>query len=151
VAGGQRDRESVAGWCAVKIVYYRDGYRYQLAEVYQQQTGIIPVSPGGNRFVGLDGAGRLTIAAGYAWDGASGPAINTRNFVRGSLVHDALYQLIRLNVIALADRARADDLLREIVLADGMWPVRAWWVHQAVRLFGSAYMRGRDDAPLSAP
>lgn len=135
----------------MKIVYYRDGYRYQLAEVYQQPTGIIPAQPGGNRFVGIDGAGRLTIAAGYAWDGASGPAINTKTFVRGSLVHDALYQLIRLGAISEADRARADALLREIVLEDGMWRPRAWWVHAAVRFFGAAHVRARDDTPLSAP
>jgi hypothetical protein len=135
----------------MNVVHYRDGYRYQLAEVYQHQTGIIPASPGGNRFVGLDGAGRLTIAADYAWDGASGPAINTKNFVRGSLVHDALYQLIRLGVLTVDDRVRADELLRETVLADGMWPVRAWWVYQAVRVFGGIYMRGRPDVALTAP
>lgn len=135
----------------MNVVQYRDGYRYQLAEVYQHHTGIIPANPGGNRFVGIDGAGRLTLAAGYAWDGASGPAINTRTFVRGSLVHDALYQLIRLDVITMTDRARADELLREIVLADGMWPVRAWWVYHAVRLVGESYMRSRPDDVLSAP
>jgi hypothetical protein len=32
---------------------------------------------------------------GYAWNGPSGPTLDTRNFMRGSLVHDALYQLMR--------------------------------------------------------
>ena len=43
----------------------------------------------------LNESGCLQIAAGYAWDGASGPTIDTRNSMIASLVHDALYQLIR--------------------------------------------------------
>lgn len=136
----------------MKFVKYTDGYKFQLEETYQHPTGIIPV-PGmpGNRFVGLSGDGMLTIAAGYAWDGASGPAINTLNFIRGSLVHDALYQLIRMGVITMDDRLRADQLLREIVLEDRMWGVRAWWVYHAVRIFGERYMRARPEQVLIAP
>jgi hypothetical protein len=136
----------------MKFVTYTEGYKYQLEEVYQHQTGIIPVNPGGNRFVGIDGAGRLTIAAGYAWDGASGPAIDTPSFIRGSLVHDALYQLIRDNVLSKDEhRRRADELLREIVLEDRMWSVRAWWVFHAVRIFGGHYLRNKPQRVLRAP
>jgi hypothetical protein len=30
----------------------------------------------------------LNILEEYCWDGASGPAIDTQNFMRGSLLHD---------------------------------------------------------------
>ena len=38
--------------------------------------------------------GLFHVARGYCWDGASGPALDTMNFARASLVHDAIYQLI---------------------------------------------------------
>lgn len=127
----------------MKYIRYTEGYKYQLEEDHRVQTDITPVVPGGNRFVQLTLDGLLLIRAGYAWDGASGPAIDTPSFMRGSLVHDALYQLIRLGVVPSAGgRQQADQLLRQIVLEDGMWALRAWWVYHAVRLFGGQYMRG---------
>ena len=39
--------------------------------------------------------GYLVIFEGYQWDGPSGPAIDTDTFMRGSLVHDLLYELLR--------------------------------------------------------
>ena len=135
----------------MKFIRYTEGYRFQLEEDHAHPTGITPQHAGGNRFVRLNETGLLTISAGYAWDGASGPAINTASFMRASLVHDVLYQLIRLGVITLADRARADELLRDIALQDGMWPVRAWWVFHAVRIFGERYMQARPDTVLTAP
>lgn len=135
----------------MKYIRYTAGYKYQLEEDYHHPTGIVPAQVGGNRFVQIDAGGVLTVRHGYAWDGASGPAIDTSTFMRGSLVHDALYQLIRLGVLGPADRARADILLREIALDDGMWPVRAWWVYHTVRIFGGAYMRSVEEKVLSAP
>lgn len=77
----------------------------------------------------------LEIASGYAWDGPSGPAIDTDTFMRGSLVHDALYQLMREGKLSSKYRKRADELLRTICLEDGMNPFRAWYIYHGVRLF----------------
>ena len=137
----------------MKFIRYTDGYKFQLEETYQHATGMTP-EPGaaGNRFVGMSPDGMLTIAAGYAWDGASGPAIDTPSFMRGSLVHDALYQLIRLGVLAKDEhRQRADEVLRETVLEDGMLRIRAWWVYHAVRTFGGHYLRNKPNTILTAP
>ncbi len=87
-------------------------------------------------FVTLFRSGHLIIHKGYAWDGPSGPAIDTENFMRGSLIHDVLYQLMREGYLDYSYRKYADQLLREICIADGMWPVRAAWVYMAVRVFG---------------
>lgn len=138
----------------MKFIRYTDGYKFQLEEDYEHQTGITPAAPGGNRFVHITLDGLLIIRAGYAWDGASGPAIDTPTFIRGSLVHDALYQLMRLGVVPKdGGRLQADQLLRQIVLEDGMWSVRAWWVYQGVRIFGGQYMRGpgNGNTVLTAP
>ena len=80
--------------------------------------------------------GLLKIGRDYAWDGPSGPAIDTKSFMRGSLVHDALYQLIREGVLDSKYRKAADEILRTICIEDGMSRIRAWWVYQGVRLGG---------------
>jgi len=55
--------------------------------------------------------------------------------MRGSLVHDALYQLMRLSALDYkAHRKRADEILREICLEDGICSFRAWYVYQAVHI-----------------
>lgn len=77
----------------------------------------------------------IVVKAGYAWDGASGPALDTKTVLRGSLIHDALYQLIRDGFIDYAYRKPADKLFRRLCLEDGMHPLRAWWIYWAVRLF----------------
>lgn len=53
--------------------------------------------------------------------------------MRGSLVHDALYQLMRENHLD-EDRWRptADDILRRLCREDGMSAIRAWYVYQGV-------------------
>ncbi len=116
-------------------------YKYVLIDAYQYNTGLTHVDDG-NPYVWLDHAGQLRISAGYAWDGPSGPTFDTRNFMRGSLVHDALYQLMRERLLDhRKDRKHADKLLRIIVRKDGMSWIRAWWVYRAVRLFGGSAAR----------
>lgn len=113
----------------------RREWKYRLRTPYTHDTGIIGYA-GGDAWVRIHDDGRLQIAEGYAWDGASGPAIDTASFMRGSLVHDALYQLIRRRVLPPAARKPADGLLVSVALADGMWYVRSLWVYAAVRVFG---------------
>lgn len=115
-------------------IKYRGGYKYQLAEDYSLETGIRAHKLIDAEYIQMWPDGRLVIKEGYAWDGPSGPALDTRNFMRGSLVHDALYQLMREGRLDHADyRGQADRALRAICLEDGMSSVRAWWVYVGVR------------------
>lgn len=129
-------------------IAYKSGYKYQLKEVYVAKTGLIPNKAINTDYIGLDVDGTLTIAAGYAWDGPSGPTIDTPSFMRGSLEHDAFYQLMRLGLLPQSYRIFADQRLREACLEDGMWPIRAWWVYQAVREFGESSARYGTERPL---
>ncbi len=86
----------------------------------------------------INSDGKLLIKAGYSWDGPSGPTIDTRNFMQGSLVHDALYQLMRECIIEQSLRKGADEILRNICRKDGMSKIRAWWVYQGVRIGGAS-------------
>jgi hypothetical protein len=113
-------------------IKYRGGYKYQLVESYEVKVSITLDEDIDIDYLALTGDGLLTIKKGYAWDGPSGPAIDTKNFMRGSLVHDALYQLLRLERIDKKWRAQADLELKRICLEDGMSSFRAWYVHRAV-------------------
>jgi len=128
------------------IKYKKGGYKYRLAEDYRVRIPMaedyrvrIPIT-GHSIDIGvirLTKTGWLTIRKGYAWDGPSGPAIDTNNFMRGSLVHDALYQLMRQGWLSVLYRKAADQLLRDMCIEDGMWRIRAAWVYWAVRNFAA--------------
>src|SRR3990167_5137648 len=93
----------------------------------------------------------LYIFEGYAWDGPSGPAIDTKNFMVGALVHDALYQLMREKLLD-ADKWRetVDEELVRLTKEDGMWSLRRAWVLAGVRFGGGP--SARDEVPiLTAP
>ncbi|HUU41722.1 MAG TPA: DUF1353 domain-containing protein [Desulfatiglandales bacterium] len=125
------------------MIYYkkRRHYKYTLLANYQQQTELAPAQSISTPFISLDMDGLLIIKKGYAWDGPSGPTIDTANFMRGSLVHDALYQLMREKHLEQEHREYADRLLREICIEAGMSNARAWWVYQGVRIGGASSAR----------
>ena len=119
-------------------------YKYQLRDDYSVHIDLAPPGPVAHPFVSLGRDGLLTLRAGYAWDGPSGPALDTRNFMRASLVHDALYQLMRLGLLDhRVHRPRADAILRALCLEDGMSAWRAGLAHHAVRLFGARHAAPR--------
>ncbi len=121
-------------------------YKYQLMDDYIVQIDIKPIQNIEFKFLSLSSEGVLTIRKSYAWDGPSGPTIDTRNFMRGSLVHEALYQLMRLSALDYkVHRKRADEILKEICLEDGMFLFRAWYVYRAVHLFAKRGACPRED------
>ncbi len=130
------------------MIKYRKGYKYQLAENYERMVSIHLAPRHGDieeEFITLRRndetlQGILQIKSGYAWDGPSGPTFDTKNFMEGSLIHDAIYQLIRMKRLPFdnATRIAADD---EIILSckeHGMsWPRRKWvWI--GLRLFAKS-------------
>ena len=141
----------------MECISYKKDYKYQLIEAYTVQTPIIPTKDASSpsEFISLTIGGLLTIKKGYAWDGPSGPAIDTRNFMRGSLVHDALYQLMREKLLDQnTARKPADRLLQQMCKTDGMSSIRAWWIYTGLRVFdrlsiGSSSTRPIIKAPLA--
>ena len=107
---------------------YRKGYKYQLAEDYKIQTNISVEKDHVLDYLFISADGLLKIRSGYAWDGASGPTYDTKNSMRGSLVHDALYQLMRFDIVPDTWRHYSDNLLRDMMIEDGMfkWRAKVW-------------------------
>jgi hypothetical protein len=128
------------------------GWKYRLMEELSIKLGekfilfnyMFPIE---NPYFGLKDS-ILTIKKQYSWDGPSGPTIDTKNFMKGSLIHDALYQMMRLGYIPESYRKEADKILRYICIEEGMSRFRAWYVYVAVRLFaGKSAKLGSDKPP----
>ena len=67
-------------------ISYRSGYKYQLTEGYSVDVDVKPDQDIDSEYIRLSTIGLLTIKTGYAWDGPSGPTIDTPSFMRGALV-----------------------------------------------------------------
>ena len=118
-------------------------YKYEQLETYSIPTKVFMDMPVETQYLRLETNGVLYIKGGspdsYYWDGPSGPTIDTANSMRASLVHDALYQLMRLGLIPYKFRLYSDDLFRQILLQDFMFFLRADIWYLSVRLFGKFF------------
>jgi len=135
---------------------YKKGYKYQVVTGFQAFTDFttpVELPTPAVKFVMLQHNGHLFVSPGYAFDGPSGPTVDTKNFMRGALVHDVLYQLMRHGEIepTEANRKKADKLLHKLCREDGMSRFRAWYVYKAVRLFGKKHIKGKPRPIISAP
>ena len=108
-----------------KIAYQRiTPCKWRLKELLAVSTGVIGYDIN-TRFIVLDETGLMLLKPEYAWDGASGPAIDTKNFMRGSAAHDAGYQLLHLGLLPMRHRKQFDKMLRRICREDGMSHIRS--------------------------
>jgi len=132
-------------------IEYKEGYDYWLVKDYSIETGISLGKTVSTKLLSITAKGLLTIKEGYAWDGASGPAIDTETVKRTSLVHDALYQLIREGYIHPVHKERADELFIEEYLKsceklkkkNALSALRAWYMRKAVDKYGGASTKPR--------
>ncbi len=83
--------------------------------------------------------GTLVVMAKYAWDGGSGIAINTKNSRLGTLFHDALYQLMRENLLLRSYKNSADLLMKRVLISEGMSKFRAHLWYLVVKMLGKKH------------
>jgi len=117
-------------------VHYKKGFKYQTVRLFCVATPLRPQQAIRTKFLTLLPSGLLFIAAGYAWDGASGPTYDSTNSIRASLIHDALYQLIRMGLLPRSLRPMIDRLFYDILREDQMWWIRAKIWYRSVRKLG---------------
>jgi len=119
------------------FIRYRSDYKYQLAEDYEVKVLLRPKAEINTDFIGLDITGKLRIKEGYAWDGPSGPVKDTKENMRASLVHDALYQLMRNKELNTRTyRKTADIQFMLICKEDGVSSRTANLWYRGLRRFG---------------
>jgi hypothetical protein len=134
------------------MIHYRAGYKYQLTRDLMVETSIRPGAYIANAFCVLESDGKLFIRSGYAWDGASGPMMDTPTVMRASCVHDALYQFMREGMLSRDLQTAADWEFYRICRASGMSSIRALYSFCAVQLFGSSSTDpAHDRMELTAP
>ena len=135
-----------------KYIHYRDGYKYQLAEPYMQNIGIKPPNEIGNEYVLLYPDGMIMISKSYAWDGPSGPCPDWPSVMRFSLIHDALYQLMREEMLPQSFRYAADCLALKLPREDGLPWALCQVVYHAVRFGGGPSANPKHDRKvITAP
>ena len=99
-------------------------------------------------YLALENDGFLVVRKGYAWDGASGPTWDTEAVYRPSMIHDALYQLMRGEFIPQDLRLRVDEIFYEQCLLSGMGKFRAGYYYRGVRWFGWMSTKPSDSNPI---
>lgn len=145
-------------------IIYASGYKHQLKESFSIQTALRPQQAVIHEFFFLSTSGIMHIFSGYAWDGASGPAFDTLTILKGSLVHDVLYQAIELGLLPkvyniengnittlVSNKDLSDSELFIISRVDGMVAYRASWVFLAVQKFGARWQIFKKHRLRSAP
>lgn len=133
----------------MKIKYFK--FKYQLAETVIVHTSIRPKEAIDLKFLSMDKNGVLIIKDGYGWDGSTG-SIDTNTNLPGSLVHDALCELINKGYLNRMYQILADQLFREILEQDGMNPIRVKLHFMAVRKYDkSGLKKYKPKQALEAP
>lgn len=107
---------------------YKKGYKYQLVEDVSFRTALCPPQGIVTYYITLPVDGRMTVRRGYAWDGPSGPTIDTKNSMRATLFHDAAYQLLRQGLLEPEWRTAIDLEFDRFLKYDGMskWRRKLW-------------------------
>lgn len=131
-------------------IKYRKGYKYSLWETAVIPTKVIGYNVRHHLFE-LSADGELTVHQDYPWDGPSGLTFDTPSSMRGALAHDALYEAMRLGLLPQECFHAANETLRWLCLADGMWTFRANLWFDAVERFGSAFAAYQPEQILTAP
>lgn len=106
---------------AASTIYYHDirAYKYRLSREHREQVPIYG-REGGTPFMAIDARGTLWFHVGYCWDGPSGPTIDTPGSMRPSLIHDALYALLKMGVLPPEAKEIADIILRDAYIEDAL-------------------------------
>ena len=127
-------------------IKYRGGFKYQLATsvaIYAPELEGFKYK--GSRFLqlvhdgdGPNGTGTYLLSkAGYAWDGPSGPMMDTKTAMVASLAHDGGAQISRRSpkwTELARDRfiEKNNDLFYRLCIESGMWRFRARYARWGV-------------------
>lgn len=114
-----------------------DGYHVTDGRSYQ--TSLRPM----DNMIGICGGrvdvsefGLVCIRPGYWWDGASGPAIDSFDFMDASLLHDVYFQMMRERNISIWNFPRANWAMFKMSRRYGMHWFRASYAWLTVTIFG---------------
>ena len=120
---------------------YRKGYKYQVAEdvlFFTQIRGYNIIT----KRIELHPDGILIIREGYACDGPSGPTVDRTENMSAAVLHDALYQLMRQELLRHLHWPEADAEYGKQMKKCG-----AWGITVKINLLGLKFMKGKCALP----
>ncbi len=127
------------------VVYERiHGYKYRLLEQFQWYSEFLKDESFEAPFFQCD-KGHCTAFKGYAWDGVSGPAVDTKKTKIPGLKHDISYQAIRLGLIDKKYKSDIDKQFHDDLERGKVSRFIADIYYRGVRWFGSMWglVRGK--------
>lgn len=130
-------------------IKYTAGWDYVLKEQALIKTDIHPphVIEHKDDFI-LFPDSYLLIYKGYPWDGATG-ALDTRNSMVASLVHDCFCEMMRLGNLDYNEYSPlVHELLKKIALDKGMWEFRAGAWEMVVTIARGGHPSHPDSHPV---
>lgn len=131
-------------------LYFEKGYKYRVYFDYTIQTHMFGFTVE-DYWYSLTPDGMLWIRAGYSWDGASGPTIDTDTTFVNSLVHDVFFQMQRKGQLPHDPCFHiSNDELKRIGINSGMYEWRANMWKNGVEEFGSANAAVQPDKVYTA-
>lgn len=119
-------------------MYYRSGYKYQLAADEPFYTSFRPKKELRVPRITLYPSGLMIVHDGYAWDGASGVVDRDTN-IRASCGHDALYQLMRMEKLSHEDWQLADEDFCTWLKEAGAWDITIKIDRLGLKIAGGKY------------
>ena len=134
-------------------------YKYQLMDREEFKVDLPDIFEGTTQalsYLGLKD-GVLSIEKWYAWDGSSIPLKKTLRFLSlglydadkhcktASLVHDALCQLIREELLGKKYKEEVDGIYKYMCLMGGMSEWQADLRYWALRKFGDPFIQKREN------
>lgn len=131
-------------------IAYEEGYKYQVTQDCLLMTPIRGFHCKID-FAELHADGSLILYKGFAFDGSSG-VFDTRTSQRAAGGHDALYRMLRANLIPHDPCFHlANIFYYNQCIADGMSKWRATMRYNGVEKFGNAHAAVQPDKILIAP
>lgn len=120
---------------------YRKGYKYQVAEDVLFHTKMLGHNIITKR-IELHTNGDLIVREGYACDGPSGPTVDRNENMSAAVLHDALYQLMRMRLLKHLHWREADAEYGKQMKKCG-----AWGITVKINLLGLKMMGGKYAKP----
>jgi hypothetical protein len=135
-------QDKIAYTHADKFVLGKDAiFKLSFAPQYTVDTSYARFTP--------DGV--LIVKRGFLWS-ANFPAMNTENTRPASLVHDALYELIKDGHLPRKPfKNLADMVMRDVLLECGILDARAWAWYMAVQIGGDNALNAPRPALMYSP
>jgi len=116
---------------------YIDGIKYKVVHTdVWFDTGITGYDLN-TEFIALHSNGWMVVYYGYCWDGPSGPMRDTKDLMYSSLGYDALYELLRKELLPQECREAADEAMDKWSKACGVSDFRAWYMDVGLEIGGA--------------